>query len=279
MLNLVKFLQIVFSHIVFKSFQYMPGEGAAGHQECLQGKWPYQHRAPCLSQLLHKHHQRSLKDEHRRLSPFPSLWLIRTGGFLLEYTQAFTLLIHSLVRSHRAVKYYLELHISPMSIPRFSGQLWGDQLAQGFMQSGLENVRGWRLHSLSRQTILVSSGVFGEKKLYVLSDPLFFQFMPSVSFCHHTPLWRAWLSSVGTSRLLFVHPKTAFSPGWTKPSSLSLSSKDKCTSPNRLGGLFWMCRTCSPLMVGSPVLCSSLMRFLGSSDCHYSLPGLYVYFD
>jgi len=38
-------------------------------------------RVQCLSQLLHKYHQHSLEDEHRRPSPVPSLWLIRVDVF------------------------------------------------------------------------------------------------------------------------------------------------------------------------------------------------------
>lgn len=75
MLNSTKFPQAVFSHIIFKSFQCMPGEGAPGHQRCLQGQWPYPNRAQFLSLLLPKHHQHLLKDETKSPVRVLSGWL------------------------------------------------------------------------------------------------------------------------------------------------------------------------------------------------------------
>lgn len=71
-----------------------------------------------------------------------------------------------------------------------------------------------------------------EKKFYVLSDPLLFQFMPSVSFCHHTPLGRLWLSPIGTSRLLFV-PLPKLPPLQAEPSPAPSASPHGTNAPPR----------------------------------------------
>lgn len=62
-----------------------------------------------------------------------------------------------------------------------------DQAAQGFLQAGLENLKGWRLRSLSEQPVSLLP-VFMVKKIssYISSEPLLFQLTPShLPATHH----------------------------------------------------------------------------------------------
>lgn len=67
-----------------------------------------------------------------------------------------------------------------------------DQVAQGFIHWGLENLQGWRWYSVSGQPVPLLEC---EKILpHIQSELLLFQFMPIISSSHHASPWRTCLS-------------------------------------------------------------------------------------
>lgn len=129
-----------------------------------------------------------------------------------------------------------------------------------FLQSGLENLRGRRLYNLCRQTVLMPSTVYWEKNC--VSYQIFFQFMPSFSLCP-TPLWGAWISSVGTSRLLFVSlPLLQAEPS---PAPSTSVHKEQIHQPQPAWWPLLDALNFFSFDVGLPVLSSSPMRLLGST--------------
>lgn len=103
-----------------------------------------------------------------------------------------------------------------------------DQVAQGFVQSGLKTCQGWTLHHLPKAPVLVPDSLHEEKCLYIQGKCLFFKLMVTASSCH-APLW--WDHSILPSgrfvtvrfpqihlfsRLNQLHPAASLvAPFWT----------------------------------------------------------------
>ena len=93
-----------------------------------------------------------------------------------------------------------------------------DQVPQGFLQFGLENLQSWSLQSLSRQSIPMLDFPNGEKVFpYVQSKPFLFQFMPIVSYHPATYGFKK-----PDSVLLITSSKTSFYSIWEEPQVLNL---------------------------------------------------------
>lgn len=101
-----------------------------------------------------------------------------------------------------------------------------------WFQAGLDNLQGWRQHSLSANLLYCSVVPVGKKILKIHSEPLYFQLIPVVSPSCQVLLWRAWLclqiTSVGASSWCKVPLKP--SRGWPSPSLEAFFSQGKCSS-------------------------------------------------
>lgn len=110
---------------------------------------------------------------------------------------------------HTAVQVRRDLRSAFGQPPAQSSQLWGQlRLLRALIQSGIENLRGWRLHSLPGQPVpMCDCHPEGEK----------FFFKPSLKLsCFSLCLALSFDDLlVGTGGLLFSPLEVFPSPGWT----------------------------------------------------------------
>lgn len=119
-----------------------------------------------------------------------------------------------------------------------------DQVAQGFFWLNLENLQGWRQHSLFGESVPI---------LDCLHVEFFFSLYPvwnnsCISVYVHcllssccAPLWKAWVCAldnhlIGTGRLLLALPKAISSPGWASPLPSDSSHMASAPVPDLLWG-------------------------------------------
>lgn len=136
--------------------------------------------------------------------------------------------IHRMVRAGRDV--------------RTGSDMGSDQVAQGFIQSRLENLQGQRLNNVSGKGALCRS-VLGVTcpASYSQSDPLLFHLTcvdscPPIERCCAEPssIFPVIPSGVG-GMLLSGHPE-AVPPGWTSPDPSASPHGTSAPDPSRHGG-------------------------------------------
>lgn len=96
--------------------------------------------------------------------------------------------------------------------------LKSDQVAQDFVQSGLQNSQGWRLHHLPEAPVLVPDYLNEEKCFYIQGRCLFFKLIVTISCLpgmHHCDEITPFCPLQGVL-LLLGSLKFSSSPGWTR---------------------------------------------------------------
>lgn len=147
----------MFSHILFRHFhcRSMPGVRAPGSQSYSYGQWPIPMQTEC--RVFPSSSSVTVNSHIRVNTECPILFFLSgwSGLMLVECIHSPTPLNNNSTHFHRSVKYYPGLNAFHVS--RSCGQLWGNQIVQGFMQSGPASLRRQRLYIFSRQTVLVPS--------------------------------------------------------------------------------------------------------------------------
>lgn len=130
--------------------------------------------------------------------------------------------------------------------------------AQSFIQSGLEDLKGWRLCSLPEQPVSLLT-VFMVKNFLLISalNLSCFSLCPLLSSCN-SPLWRAELHLLhglllGIRRLLPGAPKALSSSDWTSPVPLPPLTGQLLQLPHHLGcPLLHLLQFKNPSCIGGP---------------------------
>ena len=123
---------------------------------------------------------------------------------------------------------------SPAQPPAHAGPALGsDQVAQGFTQSGLGNLGGWRQHSLSGHPVSVLNCPHSGNILpHIQSEPPLFQLMPSVCcppLMHHC-VEPAFIIFISSLQVLEVTVRSPPKLSFLQPCTLSLPSQAMCSS-------------------------------------------------
>lgn len=120
-------------------------------------------------------------------------------------------------------------------------------VSQIFICLGLENLQGWRRHSVSRQPAPLPGYPHGEKMFLLISSLRLSELV--VSSTHHAPLWK------DSPHLLGDHLPINTADCCKVPSKPPLLQDEQClslslfsglSSPDQLSGLHW---TCSSLLI------------------------------